>query len=149
MILSKTCDYAMRATFYIATQRDRKFVPIREVSEKLDISFHFLTKILQNLTQKNILLSYKGPNGGIALAAPAESISLADISKAIDGPKIYEGCILGLNHCGDENPCPLHQEWKVIREKIQDLFDHTTLADIAEKVTSHEFRIINLSENNT
>ena len=84
MILSKTCDYAMRAAFYIADQQDRNFVPIREVSEKLEISFHFLTKILQILTQKKIMTSFKGPNGGVTLARPADSILLTEIVKAID-----------------------------------------------------------------
>ncbi|HDL18167.1 MAG TPA: Rrf2 family transcriptional regulator [Bacteroidetes bacterium] len=148
MILSKTCDYAMRAVFYIAAQKERKFIPIREVSEKLDISFHFLTKILQVLTRAHILVSFKGPNGGIALACPAESISLSDISKAIDGSKIYEECILGLDQCGDENPCPLHNEWKRIRDQIQNLFDKTTFAEVAEKINCGEFRITNLLKKN-
>ena len=144
MILSKTCDYAMRAAFYIADHQDRKFVPIREVSEKLEISFHFLTKILQILTQKKIMSSFKGPNGGVTLARPAESILLTEIVKAIDGPKVYEECILGLDQCGDENPCPLHNNWAGIRQQIQDLFYHTSLADIADKIKNNEFRITNL-----
>ena len=146
MILSKTCDYAMRAAFYIAAQQNRKYVPIREMSEQLEISFHFLTKILQILTQKNIMVSFKGPNGGVALAHAAESIMLTEIVKAIDGVKVYEECLLGLDQCGDENPCPLHNNWAGIRHQIKELFDHTSLADIAKKINSNDFRIINLAK---
>ncbi len=117
MVLSKTCDYALRAVFFISSQPDSKFVPIREISEKLNISFHFLTKILQILNQKKITISFKGPNGGIALARSAELIYLNEIVEAVDGKKIYEECLLGLDSCGDQNPCPLHNEWAGIRRQ--------------------------------
>lgn len=144
MILSKTCDYALRAAFFIASQRDRKFVPIREMSEQLNISFHFLTKILQVLNQKKITISFKGPNGGIALARSAELIYLNEIVEAVDGKKIYQECLLGLNNCGDQNPCPLHNEWAGIRRQLQAVFDQTSLLDIAEKIEKDGFRITDL-----
>ena len=144
MILSKTCDYAMRAIFYIAAQNHDKFVPIREMADKLDISFHFLTKILQILNQKNIVVSFKGPNGGVSLARPAESILLTEIVEAIDGVNVFCECVLGLDECGDENPCPLHFQWGPIRDQIKNVFDDTSLQAISEKIKTEEFRIINL-----
>lgn len=144
MILSKTCDYAMRAAFYIAAQNHNKFVPIREMSEELDISFHFLTKILQILNQKNIVVSFKGPNGGVALACPAKDISLTEIVEAIDGASVFYACLLGLDECGDENPCPMHFQWGPIRDQIKEIFDHTSLKDIFEKLNTNEFRITNI-----
>lgn len=144
MILSKTCDYALRAAFFIAARQDRKFVPIREMSEKLNISFHFLTKILQVLNQKKITISFKGPNGGVALARSAEFIYLNEIVEAVDGKKICKECLLGLDNCGDQNPCPLHNEWAGIRGQLQAVFDQTSLSDIAEKIEKDGFRITDL-----
>lgn len=144
MILSKTCDYAMRATFYIAAQNHNKFVPIRKIAEELDISFHFLTKILQSLNQKKIVVSFKGPNGGVTLARPAESILLTEIVEAIDGANVFCECVLGLDECGDENPCPLHFQWGPIRNQIKSVFDNTSLKDVSEKINKEEFRITNL-----
>ena len=144
MLLSKTCDYAIRAALYIAVNEDRQFVPIREISEQLNISFHFLTKILQILTQKDIMASFKGPKGGIALARPAGKISVKEIVLAVDGPQIFENCLLGLEKCGEENPCPLHEQWAAIRSQLNQLFEHTTLAEMAEKVKSNKFRMANV-----
>jgi len=146
MLLTKTCDYGIRAAQYIAIHEDRQFVPIREISEKLNISFHFLTKILQILTQNNLMISFKGPNGGVALARPADQIKLKEIIVAIDGSDIFEKCVIGLEECNDEKPCPLHQEWAVIRSQIDDLFGHTSLADMAAKLKSEQFRLVDERE---
>jgi Rrf2 family protein len=88
-MLSKSCVYGLRAVIYIVSTKKDSFVSIRKISEKLDISFYFLTKILQILTQKNILVSFKGPNGGIKLAKPADQVTLMEIVLALDGAKVF------------------------------------------------------------
>jgi Rrf2 family protein len=144
MILSNTCNYAIRAVSYVASDRSRQFVPIREISENLDISFHFLTKILQTLTQHQILISFRGPRGGVALARSPETIMLMEIVLAIEKPDIFEKCILGLDNCGDNQPCPLHNHWINIRNHIRDLFNRTSLKDIADSVRENDFRLRNI-----
>ena len=63
-LLTKSCVYGLRATLYVASFcGERHFVPIREISEKLGLSFHFLTKILQKLTEAGLMESYRGPSG--------------------------------------------------------------------------------------
>ncbi len=83
MLLSKTCSYGIRAAIYIAVQKDQQYVPIKEISETLKISFHFLTKILQILTKKGIIESIKGPGGGVGLRIDPSEISILDIIYAI------------------------------------------------------------------
>lgn len=141
MVFSKTCNYGVRAALYIATQKERQFLTIREISEKLNISFHFLTKILQILTQKNILVSVKGPKGGVALARPATAINLLEIIEAIDGLGFFKQCVLGLDECDDEQPCPLHDEWGEMRGRIRSILEETSLAEMAQKVKLNGFRI--------
>ncbi|MEJ2635156.1 MAG: Rrf2 family transcriptional regulator [Calditrichia bacterium] len=149
MLLSKTCVYGLRASLFVATMEERKFVPIREISEKLDISFHFLTKILQILTQNDIMHSYRGPNGGVSLSRPAEQITILEIISAIDGMKIFQQCILGLPGCGEQKPCPLHDQWAETREELKDMFAATSLANLAVKIRNNDLRLtdINVSPN--
>jgi Rrf2 family iron-sulfur cluster assembly transcriptional regulator len=144
MILSKSCDYGIRSLLYVASQNNRHFIPIREISEKLNISFYFLTKILLVLSQKNITLSFRGPNGGIALSKPAEEIPLIDIISALDGPDLFQKCVLGLAQCGDDNPCPLHNEWTKFRAELQSLFQTVNLANLARRMKEEETRITDL-----
>lgn len=141
MIFSKACIYGLRAALYVAALDKQAFVPIKSISDNLDISFHFLTKILQTLTQHNIMLSYRGPNGGIALARPAEQINVIQIVEAIDGTKSFSDCILDLPGCGTQRPCPMHDQWSRIREEMRQLLETTTLAGLSERINQFGLRI--------
>jgi Rrf2 family iron-sulfur cluster assembly transcriptional regulator len=141
LLLSKTCNYGIRAALYVASNKDQQFVPIRQIAEKLNISFHFLTKILQTLTQKQIMNSYRGPNGGVSLAKSPDAITIFDIIEAIDGVKIFEECILGLPGCGNNKPCPFHDNWRAVREDLKNTFMNSTLDDLSNRINDFGLRI--------
>lgn len=141
MLLSKSCEYGMRATLYVSSRDDDEYVPIRVISGDLGISAHFLTKILQQLTRAGIMKSFKGPRGGVALARPASGISLMEIIEAIDGPELFSECMLGLPGCGERKPCPLHERWAEERARLSRLFSETTLDEIADPIDRKEFRL--------
>jgi len=146
-LLPKTSTYALRAVLYIAsTGTDEKFVPIRKISDDLNISFHFLTKIFQILSQHGLMNSYRGPSGGIALAKPANEISLIEIITALEGADFFEGCILALPNCGDEAPCPLHEYWGKMRDQLKDMFEKTSLEELGEKIRNDGLRLIAIED---
>ena len=64
VIFSRTCEYAIQSIIYLALQKGVRPVNIKEISAKLNIPSHFLAKILQNLTQDQLVVSFKGPGGG-------------------------------------------------------------------------------------
>lgn len=142
-VISKSGEYGLRALLYMVAHRStQEFVSIREMAEELDISFHFLTKILQNLTQKGFLHSYRGPNGGIAFQVPPEKILLADLIKALEGEEFFDTCLLGLPGCGEKAPCPMHQFWKEIKGAIKHEFETTSLAEMGKSVQLRSLRLI-------
>lgn len=141
MLFSNSCVYGLRAALFLASKKDEEHTSIRELSEKLDISFHFLTKILQQLTAVNLLESKKGPKGGVRLSKPAEEISLLDVVVAIDGDELFKECVLGLPGCGMAQPCPLHSIWKENRDDIQKMLETQTLLDIAKKGKQQNLRV--------
>lgn len=143
MLLSKSCVYGLRASLYLANQENGKFIPIRQMSDKLEISFHFLTKILQQLTAEGILESFKGPNGGVRLVRDGNSINLIDIVIAIDGPKLLTECALGLPGCGVEAPCPIHDKWAETRDSIRQMLEESTLSELVQKGKNENLRLTN------
>jgi Rrf2 family iron-sulfur cluster assembly transcriptional regulator len=141
-ILSNTCLYGIRAALFVASMEDdKKYVPINRISTELGISFYFLTKILQKFTHHNIMVSYRGPNGGVALAKPARDITLMDMISAIEPDSSLEGCILGLKGCGEDVPCPLHDQWGKARDRVRAMFEHTNLADLGNKIKEDGLRV--------
>ncbi|HBQ59122.1 MAG TPA: transcriptional regulator, partial [Balneolaceae bacterium] len=94
MLLSKSCVYGLRAALYLAAKKNGEYHSLREMSEELEISFHFLTKILQQLTADGLMESYKGPNGGVRLSRKGGNATLFDMVIAIDGPGLFTQCAL-------------------------------------------------------
>ncbi|QKJ28221.1 Rrf2 family transcriptional regulator [Mucilaginibacter mali] len=132
-IFSKTCEYAIRAVFYIAHRTAAGGrVSIREISSGIDSPEPFLAKVLQDLSRRGIVQSVKGPNGGFYLDAESLKRPLARIVEAVDGNGIFTGCGLGLKQCSEVNPCPLHNDFRTIRNQIHSLLEQTTIGEFNE-----------------
>lgn len=133
--------YGLRASLFLASIETRKYISIQEISEKLDIPFYFLTKVLQQLTQAGLMESKKGSHGGVRLTKSETKISLFEIIEAIDGKDLFTECLLGLPGCGIRKPCPVHEEWKTNRDCIEGMFKETNLAELAGKSKKINLRI--------
>lgn len=131
-MLSKSCEYGLRAMLYLASLDKDGYVPIGTISDELDISFPFLTKIFQKLNDAGLLTSQRGPKGGVALTQAPDEVSLYEIIVAIDGNELFEECVLGLPGCGDAQPCPLHNHWSQERDRVEALFRGTSLQELPE-----------------
>ncbi|MGM0588137.1 MAG: RrF2 family transcriptional regulator [Bacteroidota bacterium] len=141
MLLSKSCEYGLRAVVFMAARKDDEYISIRDISDKLDISFHFLTKILQQLTSANMLESFRGPKGGVRLRMDASDISIKDIVEAIDGSELWTGCVLGLPGCGEKRPCPLHDEWVNSRTQIKEMLKSMDLRELSDRAVEQNLRL--------
>jgi Rrf2 family transcriptional regulator, iron-sulfur cluster assembly transcription factor len=143
-MFSKTCEYAIRASIFIATQSyENNRVTIKEIAENIDSPMSFTAKILQILAKKGIVQSIKGIGGGFEIPKEAiKKISLAQIVTAIDGDIIYTGCGLGLHHCSDERPCPLNKRFKSIREDLAKMLESTYLEELALDINSGDSFLI-------
>lgn len=134
-VFSKTCEYAIRSVFFIAHRTaSGNRVGIKEIAGGIDSPEHFLAKILQDLSRKGIVQSAKGPNGGFYMDDAALKRPLADVVEAVDGKSIFTGCGLGLAYCSETNPCPLHHEFKAIRNQLKDLLEQTRIIDFSENL---------------
>lgn len=128
-MFSKTCEYAIRAMIFISQKSEKGVrVGIKEISIGIDSPEHFIAKILQNLSRKGLVSSYKGPHGGFFLEKES-NVTLADIVKAIDGEKLFVNCGLGLAYCSESHPCPIHNDFKKIRNNISDMLHNSKLSE--------------------
>ncbi len=111
------------------------------MARELNISFHFLTKILQRLTEAGLLESARGPAGGVRLARPASRINLEEIVSVLEGEAFFSKCLLGLPECSGRNPCPLHQQWQTTREQLQRMLKAASLSKLAKQVRAGHIRL--------
>lgn len=101
------------------------------IAEAGELPSPFLGKILKDLVRAGLLDSVRGRGGGYRLARPADDIRLLDVRAAIDGTTDLDACAVGLDPCSDETPCPLHADFKRVRETIREYLSTTTLAQVA------------------
>lgn len=134
-MFSKTCEYAIKALIFIAqkTNNERK-VGIRDVAEGIDSPEHFIAKILQTLSKRGFVNSSKGPNGGFYMDENTLEVTLADVVKEIDGDKILYGCGIGLKQCSETHPCPIHNDFKIIREQIVEMLEKSKIRMFIENL---------------
>lgn len=140
VIFSRQCEYALQAVVFLALKQNGEMTPIKDLSKKLDIPYHFLGKILQDLTYKGLLISLKGPTGGFKLGMPAKDITLAHIVEAIDGMGFSTSCVLGFSECSGEKPCAAHAEWKELRERIVAMLMNKNILEVAADMHKPEYQ---------
>ena len=128
-MFSKTCEYAIRALIFIAQKSqhgDR--IGIKEISNGIDSPEYFIAKILQDLKRKGLVQSVKGPNGGFYMDEDDLERSIYDIVRIIDGDKLFVGCGFGLKECSEDQPCPIHSQFKIVREQIGAMLKATKIS---------------------
>jgi Rrf2 family transcriptional regulator, iron-sulfur cluster assembly transcription factor len=130
-MFARSSGYAVQALTHLAGQPSGKLVGAREMATTLNILMPFLWKILRKLGQRKLVRSFKGVRGGYELARPAKTIHVSEILMAGRDTGQVGRCILGLAQCSDQEPCPLHSQWKDVRAQMEATLETTTLADLA------------------
>jgi Rrf2 family protein len=144
-MFSKTCEYAIRAMIFIAQKsKTGNKTGIKEIAQKISAPEYFIAKILQDASRKGLVQSLKGPSGGFYMEEELMECSLADIVKAVDGDKLFNGCGLGLKTCSETKPCPIHNEFKIVRKDIYNMLQNAKIGEFSnqlnKKLTFHKQR---------
>jgi Rrf2 family protein len=134
MIFSSPTEYAIRGLAELAIRGDDQRIMLDELVAGTNLPRDFMAKVFQRLVHGGLLRSAKGRGGGFSLARPAHEITMMQIVEAIDGPQTMDRCVVGLEKCNDQMPCPQHDLYKPIRERLKDYLNTTTLADLASSL---------------
>lgn len=132
-MFSKACEYAIKATIYVAGQSlENKRVSLKDIAREIESPMAFTAKILQELVRNAIMNSVKGPTGGFQIERNnIDRITLSQIVDAMDGNAIYRGCGLGLKECNAREPCPVHDKFVKIRDDLKMMLEDTSLYELA------------------
>lgn len=134
MIYSRPCEYALRALSYMGAKEGGELSTVQEIAQAEELPAPFLAKVLQQLSKAGVLNSVKGPKGGFGFSNLPGNITLLEVVVAVDGEEMFQRCAVGLAVCSDETPCPLHDSWFPIRQRIEKYLASHTIADLAKAV---------------
>jgi Rrf2 family protein len=136
-MLSLTCKTAIKAVIYLASRQESgERSGIKEISEFIDASEHTVGKMLQTLVKAEVINSVKGPNGGFFITAKQKYQPILNIVEAIDGKDVFKQCGLGLSKCSATHPCPIHDDYKVVRDLFEKMCRDKKMSDLCEPVNN-------------
>ncbi|MEW6152713.1 MAG: Rrf2 family transcriptional regulator [Actinomycetota bacterium] len=131
MRVSAKVDYAVRALAELAAAAGKGPVKGEAIAAAQDIPLNFTENILSDLRRAGIVASQRGAVGGYWLAVGAQTVTVADVIRYVEGPladvrgeppedTAYRGAATSL---GDV--------WIAARAALRSVLEDVTIADIA------------------
>ena len=125
MNISVKGEYALHAVFDLALQRPGEPVKIADIARRQQIPQKFLELILAGLKQGGFVESRRGAEGGYLLAKPAESITVGQVIRFMEGSRNGKPKETTRN--------PFAALWQSVDSAVSQVVDQTTFADLARQ----------------
>ena len=116
---------------HLAQRPDGASASAREIAESYDIPLELLAKVLQRLVRARVLLSVQGTRGGYRLARSAQSIPVADVIQAVDGPVTVTACSDDNHQCDQYSKCSIRDPLWKIRGRILEALMTVSVGELA------------------
>jgi len=126
MKISKKAQYGLRAMVYLAKNSLKdKVCPIREISEKENIPFDYLEKIIAELEKAGLVKAKKGVQGGYFLIKKPKEITAGEIVRVLEST-VPVSCL----GCQMARICSTKNVWEKVQDSLDSTLDSMTLADL-------------------
>ena len=136
-MLSNSSKYAIKAVLYLAlNSNEKKRVMVKDIAAPINVPKAYLAKLLQELSREQIISSVKGPKGGFYLSEENRLHSLMDVVSVIDGEKRLHSCVLSLEKCDVNKPCPLHKLISPTKTNFLKQLTEKSIDDFSQDVKS-------------
>lgn len=116
-LITRNTDYAIRALVDIAGRKNERVSAV-ELAKDSGIPRPFLRRILQRLSRKGFVKSYKGIGGGFIMAKTPSSIYIVDIIEAFQGPLKLNECLFKKSLCPNRKLCLLKKKMDKIESYV-------------------------------
>lgn len=142
MMISTRGRYALRVLIDLAEHQNGKYIPMKTVAERQNISLKYIERIMPLLTKGNLVEGQHGKGGGYRLMPEPETCRVGNILRLTEKDLAPVAC-LG----GDAAPCPRASQcrtlpmWERFYQMTNDYFDNITLADLMQKETLPDYSI--------
>ncbi len=129
-------DYSLKALLMLA-ERYPSPSPLRveEIAAAQTIPENYLRRLLIDLKRGGLVASQKGPSGGYMLARHPARITMGDVVEIIEGDYVPVDCLeeTGSATCPRDQPCPMREVWREVRESVNEILTRTTLQSLSDR----------------
>jgi FeS assembly SUF system regulator len=132
MRLSSLADYAVVLMSAAARHCGHARLNAAQLAEETGIPVPTAQKLVSKLSAAGLIKSVRGAGGGLKLARPPATISLAEIIEAIEGPIAMTACVeTGKHDCGLEGACRVQPHWGVVNATVRGALDGVKLTSLS------------------
>lgn len=127
---SKKIEYSLIALRYISNAND-EIITAKEISNKYNIPYELLAKILQKLKKENILTSNQGVKGGYKISRPLNQISLSELIEKVEGKTALVECLHSenLSECYIADCCSIKDPISKMQIELENLLKTKMVSD--------------------
>lgn len=127
--VAKLTDYAT-VVMTVLAEAGSEVLSAQVLAERARLEIPTVSKLLKQLVHAGLVESFRGVNGGYRIARAPESISVAEIVVAMEGPIGMTECSVTSGLCDHEHHCGVRGNWQRINQAIADALASVTLADM-------------------
>ncbi|MDO4322971.1 MAG: Rrf2 family transcriptional regulator [Lachnospiraceae bacterium] len=134
MKLSTKGRYGLRAMIDLAQYSEEEAVSISSISQRQSISESYLEQLVARLRKAGLVMSIRGAQGGYRLTRPADTISVGDVLRALEGNLEAVECSAHTDEgCQGADLCVTKYVWQRINESIAKTVDEMMLSQLVEE----------------
>lgn len=138
MKISTKGRYALRTMIDLALHGGG-FIPLKNISERQDITIKYLEQIVTILQRAGLVKSLRGNSGGYKLTRSAEEYTIGDILRTTEGSLVPVGCVENVsNQCLRKDSCLTLPFWQGLGKTIDAYVDSFTLYDLIKNARTEE-----------
>lgn len=131
MLISSKGRYTLYVLVDLAKNGQNRYIPLKEIAERQNISKKYMEGILKTLVDRNLLEGVKGKGGGYKLTKEPKDYSLGEILRLTEGDLASVPCTSKTHeHCNHMKSCPSHPIWQQLDNLINNYLDSVTLANL-------------------
>ena len=131
MRISTKGRYAIKLMLDLATNDNGEPIRLKDVARRQEISEKYLEQIISSLNKAGYVKSVRGAQGGYLLKMEPKDYTAGMILRVTEGSLAPVDCAED-GSCERISTCATAMLWKKISEAVNEVVDHTTLADLLE-----------------
>ena len=132
MRLSSLADYAVVMMAAAARHDAGARLSATILAAETGVPLPTAQKLAGKLAAAGLLETQRGAAGGFVLAKSCETITLADIIEAVEGPIALTSCVEEAKHdCALESACKVRPHWGLVNEAVRGAFASVSLASLS------------------
>lgn len=140
--INRKLEYSLIALKHMNCKNPGQLTTAKEICAIYSTPFDPTSRVLQILTQHNILKAEQGARGGYQLVKDLSQVTVKELSDMIVGEIEIANCFHGdYSQCGASANCNIIAPMLNLNEKINGLFDKIKVSELIESKHSKEKQI--------